>query len=190
MQDPTTAEDAELLADRGAPADTFAEFYRRHAGPLLAWCAQRDLSAADAADVTAETFVAALYRRHQFDRTRSESGSAGAWLQQIAFNVVSRRQRTSARERAAYLRWCENKTPLTERDTAEYAALREQARETLEWVTGLVPAQQHALVGRALHGKPYAQLAAESGVSEVTVRRRVSRAIASLRRRRTSGGGA
>lgn len=190
MPEPSTLDDAELLAQRTAQGDAFAQFYRRHVDSLLLWCAQRGLAAADAADVTAETFVVALHRREEFDAGEASEGSAQAWLHQIAFSIVARRHRSTERERAALHRWTESRGPLTERDTADYATLREQARETMEWVTGLVPAQQDALVGRELHGRSYADLAAESGTSEATIRRRVSRAIGSLRLRRSQGGDA
>lgn len=187
MPDTAPSHDAELLADVAAPAETFAEFYRLHVDGLLKWCAQRGLSASDAADVTAETFIVALYRRAEFEGSLSPNGSAEPWLQRIAFNIVARRHRSSERERRAHRRWAESFGSLTERDAAEYAALREQARETLEWVAGLVPAQHQALIGREIHGKPYPQLADELSVSEETVRQRVSRAIAVLRQRRSPG---
>jgi DNA-directed RNA polymerase specialized sigma24 family protein len=64
-----TRQDADLLADRDVGGESFAVFYRRHVDVVLRLCARRGLQAGEAADVTAETFAAALLARGSF-RTR------------------------------------------------------------------------------------------------------------------------
>jgi DNA-directed RNA polymerase specialized sigma24 family protein len=53
-------DDAELLAR--SDADSFAEFYRRHARRLAGWLMRMTGDAEVAADLTAETFAAAMVR--------------------------------------------------------------------------------------------------------------------------------
>ena len=55
--------DDDLLAATRLEPEAFAVFYRRHVGPLLAYFARRTRDAELAADLTAETFAAALARR-------------------------------------------------------------------------------------------------------------------------------
>lgn len=157
-------------------------FYRRHAPRLLTWCARRGLSAHDAADVTADVFVAALHARHRFEAAPGES--AEFWLQGIAFNIVAGRHRRSARERAAQALLRADPITLTERDVADYAQLRADVGELVGEITALPADQRSALVGRRLDGAAYGDLASKSGVSEQVIRRRVSRAVQTLRRSR------
>ena len=55
--------DDDLLAATRAEPEAFAVFYRRHVQALLAYFARRTRDAELAADLTAETFAAALERR-------------------------------------------------------------------------------------------------------------------------------
>jgi len=73
MEDPRG--DDELLRE------DFAVFYRRHVRPLLAYHYRRTGDAELAADLTAETFAAALDGAHRF---RPERGPAVGWLYGIA----------------------------------------------------------------------------------------------------------
>ncbi|MBJ7472226.1 MAG: RNA polymerase sigma factor [Solirubrobacteraceae bacterium] len=177
----TGPSDAELLGDRTAPAESFSLFYRRHARAVLAYCARQGLSAHDAADATADVFVAALAGRYRFVPT--EDGVATPWLYGIASNVVNGRRRRSARERAAHQELREQPFALTERDIAEYAELRAEVNEALDAIKDLPEPQRSAVIGRHIDGTDYALIAQRDGVSEQVVRQRVSRALAALRAR-------
>src|SRR5215207_6900931 len=74
-----TESDDELLAS--LEPGSFAVFYRRHVEDLVAFFMRRTRNAELAADLTAETFAAALVARARFDPGR---GSASAWLFGIA----------------------------------------------------------------------------------------------------------
>src|SRR3954465_4394107 len=87
MDDPT---DEALPAAAGGDADAFAAFYRRHARAVAGFFAARTRDAEVAADLTAETFAAALEGVRRFDPSR---GPAGAWLYGIAHHQLSRWQR-------------------------------------------------------------------------------------------------
>jgi len=176
---PPSPPDAALLADRSNPADSFSTFYRRHARGILAYCAQRGLSAHDAADATSDVFVAALTQRYRFDASRGES--ATPWLYAIATNTINGRHRKSAREQAAHDRL--GPLEVTEADVADYAALRAEVDEALAAIGDLPEEQRSAVLARHLEDADYIELAQRQGVSEQVVRQRVSRALNSVRQR-------
>ena len=94
MDEPRT--DEGLLA---ADPEAFAHFYRRHVRAMLAFFARRTRDAELAADLTAETFAAALDGVHRFDPAR---GPAVAWLYGIAHRQLAdalRRGRVEDRAR-------------------------------------------------------------------------------------------
>src|SRR5262245_53031859 len=78
MAEPT---DEELLRRTPRDPEAFAALYRRHAHAVAAWLLRRTRSPELAADLTAETFAAALRQARRFDPAR---GSAVAWLFGIA----------------------------------------------------------------------------------------------------------
>jgi RNA polymerase sigma-70 factor (ECF subfamily) len=74
--EPDRDDDALLLAAADDP-DAFAQFYRRHVGGVIAYFRRRTGDAELAADLTAETFAAALAGRRRFAPAR---GPAAGWL--------------------------------------------------------------------------------------------------------------
>jgi RNA polymerase sigma factor (sigma-70 family) len=173
--------DAALLSDRLTPADTFSLFYRRHSRGVLAFCARQGLSAQDAADATADIFVAALAGRYRF--VDEGDGAATPWLYGIASNVLIGRHRKSARERATHERLTAGRIELTERDLAEYAELRAEVSAALEAMKDLPEDQRAAVLGRHVEDADYLELAERHGVTEQVVRQRVSRALSTVRGR-------
>src|SRR5690242_11802374 len=88
--------DEELLASRD-PA-SFALLYRRHVEELLGFFSRRTRDAELAADLTAETFAAALAARSRY---RPEAGKAATWLFAIGMNkLVDAQRRGGAEQRA------------------------------------------------------------------------------------------
>ena len=85
---PEHAADEVVLAARDAA--TFELFYRRHFERMLGFFARRTRDPELAADLTAETFAAALQSRHRY---RPEKGSADSWLYSIAFRKLADAQR-------------------------------------------------------------------------------------------------
>src|SRR3954462_5906246 len=82
--------DEELLTAARADPEAFAAFYRRHARAVAGFFAARTRDAEVAADLTAETFAAALEGMRRFDPSR---GPPGAWLYGIPHHQPSRWQR-------------------------------------------------------------------------------------------------
>src|SRR4051794_41404926 len=93
MTDPRSDE-ALLAVARREPA-AFAVFYRRHVRALLGYFLRRTRDPELAADLTAETFAAALDGCHRF---RPERGPAVGWLYGIARRQLAHAQRRGAGE--------------------------------------------------------------------------------------------
>ena len=96
------APDEKLLASTRAEPAAFGAFYRRHEEQVLSYFLARVGDPEVAADLTAETFAAALASAHRFRPRRKKP--AVAWLFGIARNklAMSRRQgRVDARARRA-----------------------------------------------------------------------------------------
>src|SRR4051812_43911602 len=90
-----TPDEALLAAGDGR---SFETFYLRHVDAILSYFARRVHDPEVAADLTAETFAAALEGQRRF---RPERGSAIAWLYGIAGHQLSQyRRRGAVAERA------------------------------------------------------------------------------------------
>jgi RNA polymerase sigma factor (sigma-70 family) len=175
--------DDDLLAATRAEPEAFAVFYRRHVRALSAYFWRRSRDAETTADLTAETFAAALDGCARFDASR---GPAIGWLYGIAHRQLGTLARRGAVEQRARRRMGMARLEVDDDQLELIAsdAVREgpQAR-VLEELAGL-PAQQRAAVeARVLHELDYAQIAVATGASEVVVRKRVSRGLAALRGR-------
>jgi RNA polymerase sigma factor (sigma-70 family) len=169
--------DEELLTS--TEVGSFALFYRAHVDEVLAYMARRTRDPQLAADLTAETFAAALAGRRRF---RPELGGAGAWLQGIASNQLAYAQRRSAAERRARRRLGMERLDLSDRDIARIDALG--GATTARMLLDDLPADQRAAItAHVVHERPYRDLAASSGTSEAVIRKRVSRGLAAVRSR-------
>jgi RNA polymerase sigma factor (sigma-70 family) len=180
MSDPDLRDDAALLDAHEGAGEAFAVFYRRHLDVVLRLCARRGLNAGEAADVTAETFAAALLDRRRY---RPQAGSARAWLLGIASHKLSDHTRRRARDRRALRRLAFEPIELSERDYADYAELlaEESASLATEALAGLPDGQRAAVHARVVDGESYEAIARELAVSEAVARQRVSRGLAALR---------
>lgn len=180
MAEPT--DDALLLAARG-DADAFAAFYRRHARPLAGYFLRRTRDPETAADLTAETFAAALGSLRSFDPDR---GPALGWLYGIAANQLAGSRRRGGVEDRARRRLGLERIALDDEELArfEQVATAEAAGVDV-LIEELPPAQRAAVRARVIDERPYAEIAAEHGASEPTMRQRVARGLATLRTRLT-----
>jgi RNA polymerase sigma factor (sigma-70 family) len=176
--DPPT--DAELLHDTLDPVESFATFYRRHVDALLRFCAKKGADADTAADVTSDTFLAALGHRATYDATYPD---ARLWLLQIASRKLIDGHRRTAGDRHRRDRLLAAAPRPTDRDRDAYAQLTEDDGPALDVLGDLPPAQQAAIRQRVLHDREYADIARDLGVSEQTTRQHVSRGLARLRSR-------
>jgi RNA polymerase sigma factor (sigma-70 family) len=171
------APDEALLAARDAAS--FDVFYRRHVENVLAFFSRRTRDAELAADLTAETFAAALAGRRRF---RPEAGAGSAWLFGIAMNKLADAQRRGYAERRACRRLGMERLALDDEDIARIDALGDSvsANALLEM---LRPDQRRAVRAHVVDERTYAEIAAQQRVSEAVVRKRVSRGLAAVRER-------
>ena len=169
--------DEELLASH--ELGSFALFYRAHVEGLLGFLRRRTGDAELAADLTAETFAAALAGRRRY---RPELGSPTAWLYGIASHQLAYSQRRAAAERRARRRLGMERIELLDADIERINALGE-AVNARAWLQRLAPEQRDAITAHVLQERGYAEIAAASHTSEEVVRKRVSRGLAAVRRR-------
>lgn len=172
-------DDAELLA---GDAEAFGVFYARHEDAVLAFFLRRVRRADVAADLTAETFAAALGSRRTHDPSR---GEARGWLFGIARNVLLASLRRGRVEDDARRRLGLERLVL---DDAALARVEELAgAPVLAALDDLPPDQRAAVAGRVVDERSYAELAAALRCSESVVRQRVSRGLRTLRSRLEGG---
>jgi RNA polymerase sigma factor (sigma-70 family) len=169
--------DAELLA--ADDAASFAEFYRRHSRQVAGYLMRATGDAEVAADLTSETFAAALVARARY---RPERAAAGTWLYGIAQHKLNDWRRRGYAEDRARRRLRMERLELTEDDAREIERLGEDV-SVIELLDELPTDQRRAVRGRLVNERAYGEIAGAEGVSEAAVRQRVSRGLADLRRR-------
>lgn len=165
------------MDERIATPDAFAAFYRRHERLLLGYFMRRVRDPEVAADLTAETFAAALVSVRRFDPAR---GPALSWVLGIAANQFRKacergRVEDRARRRLGMPR-------LVLEDAALERIERLGADERVDALLARLPADQAtAIRARVIEERPYAEIAGELRCSESVIRQRVSRGLARLR---------
>jgi RNA polymerase sigma factor (sigma-70 family) len=171
-----------LLAACEEP-EAFGVFYRRHVRALAAYFWRRTQDAELTADLTAETFAAALDGCRRFDPGR---GAAVGWLYGIAHRQLALLARRGAVEMRYRRRMGMARIELHDEELERIAtdAVVEGPRaRVLDELQGLPAEQRAAVQARVVHELDYAQIALSAGTSELVVRKRVSRGLATLRER-------
>jgi RNA polymerase sigma factor (sigma-70 family) len=169
------APDETLLAMTRREPHAFAAFYRRHEDRILCYFLARVGDPEVAADLTAETFAAALASAPRF-RPRREP--AVAWLFGIAGNTLAMSRRRGKVEARARRRLGMAPMVLTDETIERVAALD---RTALELVEALPADQQDAVRARVIDERDYADIAKDMRCSEAVVRKRVSRGLKRLK---------
>ena len=174
--------DHELLAlARAAEPAAFTEFYERHVDMVLAWLRRRTASPEVAADLMAETFAAALIAVHQGTVPAAPQVPI-AWLLGIARNKLLDSFRRGRVEASARAKLGLEPLVLDDRDLALVDEL--SAGDLVETLSAVLPADQlAALRARVIDERAYDEIARELECSEAVVRKRVSRALNTLRSR-------
>jgi RNA polymerase sigma factor (sigma-70 family) len=174
----TTALTDEALLAGGDPA-AFERFYLAHVEMLLGFFGRRTRDPELAADLTAETFAAALAGRRRF---HPERGPASAWLYGIAMHKLADAQRRGYAERRARRRLGMERLALDDEDYARIESLAEAAGATA-LLDDLASDQRDAVRAHVIEGRGYREIAASLDTSETVVRKRVSRGLAAVRER-------
>jgi RNA polymerase sigma factor (sigma-70 family) len=168
----------EQLLTRGDAA-SFECFYVRHVDALLGYFARRTRDPELAADLTAETFAAALGARRRY---RPEKGAANAWLYGIGLKKLADAQRRGYAENRARRRLGMERLELSDGDIARIERLADDESASL-LVEQLAPDQREAVVAHVVHERSYGDIAGQLGTSEAVVRKRVSRGLHTVRQR-------
>ena len=172
------APDEGLLASARAEPAAFGAFYRRHEDQVLGYFLVRVGDPEVAADLTAETFAAALASCHRFRPRRKKPASA--WLFGIARNKLAMSRRQGRVEARARRRLGMAPLVLTDDSIERIGALDHTA---LALVDDLPGNQQDALRARVIDERDYPDIAKDLRCSEAVVRKRVSRGLETLRGR-------
>jgi RNA polymerase sigma factor (sigma-70 family) len=161
-----------------SPAEIEA-LYRDHARRLAGYLMRATNDPDVAADLTAETFAAALVAR---DRYRAELGAPTTWLYGIAAHKLNDWRRRGYAEDRARRRLGIERPRLSEEDVAELSRLADEVT-VVELLEELPADQRSAVRARLLDDREYGDIAVAEGVSEAAIRQRVSRGLARLRQR-------
>jgi RNA polymerase sigma-70 factor (ECF subfamily) len=173
--------DAELLSATRSDPGAFAVFYDRYEASVVGYMIRRTRDAELAADLTAEVFAAALSAAPKY---RPRMPTAAAWLFTIAHHTLARSLRRGRVEARARHRL--GIRDAFELDPGQIGRV-EATVGSDQWVTDLLqrlpPEQQQAIRARILDELPYSEIADRMQTSELVIRQRVSRGLASLRER-------
>jgi RNA polymerase sigma-70 factor (ECF subfamily) len=180
MAVPDPRSDAELLGATAADPDAFATFYRRHLPAVVAYFRTRVRDRELAADLSAETFAAALLASGRY---KPDVAPAGAWLYAIARHKLLDSLRRGRVEDDARRKLGMAPVELHDADLERVDELADAGGEALELLAELPDDVRAALDARVLAGRDYADIARSLRCSEQVVRKRVSRGLAHLRAR-------
>ena len=170
--------DNELLASTRREPSAFGVFYERHERAVFRYHRRRTQDTELAADLTAETFAAALVARRRFRRARTP---AVAWLFGIAQHKLADYRRRGAAEDRMQRRLGIERPRVAEEDVELIDMLGRDAAWQL--IDELPPDQREAVRKHVLEDRAYGEIAIDSGTSEAVVRKRVSRGLGALRSR-------
>jgi RNA polymerase sigma factor (sigma-70 family) len=171
------ATDEQLLV--ACDAASFELFYLRHVDAVLGFFARRTPDAELAADLCAETFAAALASRRRF---RPGGPPPTAWLFGIGAKKLADAQRRGYADMRARRQLGMERLELSDQDIARIERLGE-ADETRALFERLPAGQRLAIAAHVIDERPYGEIAGELHTSEAVVRKRVSRGLATMRRR-------
>jgi RNA polymerase sigma-70 factor (ECF subfamily) len=165
---------------RQGDEEAFAEIYRRHKDAVYRFALLWSGSAATAADVTQEAFLAFIEKPQAYDPAR---GSFAAWLCGVARNIARRLAglREDSTDPADLLADHALPEPCVERATPESLLLAgETAEQVREALAAVAPHYRDVLVLCELCDHTYAEAAQACGIDIGTVRSRLSRGRAQL----------
>lgn len=172
--------DGELLErTRAGDRQAFGVLYERHHELVLAFLIKRTRDPEVAMDLMAETFAAALIALAE--RPPAISGSAAPWLLTIARNAMIDSYRRGRVESVARRRLAFEPVQISDSDVERVLQLAAETDLLVRLADELPPEQFDALRARVLDERGYEEIAEQLECSAAVVRKRVSRAISTLR---------
>lgn len=176
--------DAELLGAAGSDPAAFALFYDRYEAAVVGYFARRIRDPEVATDLTAEVFCAMLGAASRY---RPVERTAAAWVFTIAHNTLAKSLRAGRVEAQARLRLGIREPVAFGVDELERIEALAGAGDSWRSLLARLPREQaEAVQARVLDERSYPEIAAELETSELVIRKRVSRGLASLRRQLAS----
>ena len=174
--------DAELLrAIAAGDGAAFSVFYRRYVPAVLAYLIRETRDRELAADLTAEVFAAVLIGAARY---RADGASAMPWVIGIARNKLRMSFRRGSVEVRARRALGFEALALEDHDLEAIEAIADSAGGPAGQLFAQLPEEERRAVrARVIDERPYGEIAAELGCSEMVVRKRVSRGLARLRER-------
>ena len=158
--------------------EDFGLFYDRYVKALLTFFHRRTYDPEVAADLTAETFAAAMVARGRY---QALSSTGAAWLFAIAQHKLADYRRRGSTEDRMRARLGMEPVPVSAEDADMIRWLAEEA--AAQMVEELPPDQRDAIRAHVFEDRDYAEIARSQRLSEATVRKRVSRGLRVLRDR-------
>ncbi len=178
--------DGELLErTRAGDREAFGALYERRHELVLAFLLKRTRNPEVAMDLMAETFAAALLALA--DRPPAIDGSAAPWLLTIARNAMVDSFRRGRVESAARQRLALEPVEIGDGDVERVLQVAAETDLLIRLAAELPVEQFDALRARVLDERGYGEIAQQLQCSPAVVRKRVSRAIATLRQARQAG---
>src|SRR4051794_23561149 len=147
----------DVLLTSGDPA-AFGVFYDRHVRDVLAFMMRRTGDAEAAADLTAETFAAAIVARRRY---RPGQVPAVGWLFAIAQRRLIDYQRHGYAEQRLRRRLHMERRDLADDDAELIRGLGDAA--DVQWLSVLPAEQREAIGARVVDERDYAEIAADQG---------------------------
>jgi len=183
-QEPAVADDASVIMRSRHEPEAFSALFTRHAAAIQRYVTRR-LGSDAADDVVADTFLLAFRQRGSYDPARA---NALPWLYGIATNLIGRHRRNEVRLYRALARTGADPVtapfataPFTDQvDCAVTAGMA--GRRLAAALAELPAAYRDPLLLVAWGDLSYEETAIALGVPAGTVRSRISRARARLRR--------
>jgi RNA polymerase sigma-70 factor (ECF subfamily) len=163
---------------RSGDLEDFGLFYDRYVGSLLAFFQRRVRNPEVAADLTAETFAAAMVSRRRY---QARTATASVWLFAIAQHKLADFHRRGSAETRMRRRLGMEPVPVSAGDAEMIRWLGDEA--ATEILEDLPDDQREAIRAHIVDERGYAEIARSGRVSEATVRKRVSRGLRVLRQR-------
>jgi RNA polymerase sigma factor (sigma-70 family) len=176
-------DDTALLAAfvAGDP-DAFVALYRRRLPAVVQFFLRRTGNPELAADLSSETFAAALLSASRFESERPVL----AWLYGIAANKLADSRRQGRVEDHARRRLALEPSIFDDSDlerVEQLASMRVESGPLENAIDALPVHQRDAVLARVVDERPYSEIAADMDCSELLIRQRVSRGLRTLRAR-------
>ncbi|MBN2376315.1 MAG: RNA polymerase sigma factor [Sedimentisphaerales bacterium] len=163
--------------------DAFAQLYRRHYDGIFRYCVHRLFDRATAQDITATIFIKALENLSGF---RGDEQAFARWLYRIAGNTIISHWRKESRRKKMLTEIAQSaaasKSALTDNLTDQADEMVHRKAVLQKALFSLKPLYQEVVTLRFFEKMTSPQIARILSCSDATVRSRLARALAKMRK--------